>query len=67
MQAYVCTVCGYLYDVQSAERDRDDKLVSFNELDPECVCPVCSVKQDLFQPIESDRIPDTPTSGKISQ
>jgi rubredoxin len=65
MQAYECTVCGYLYDVQSAERDTEGNLISFTDLDPDWICPVCGVRLDLFRPVDSDRIPDTPISDKI--
>jgi rubredoxin len=58
MQSYVCTVCGYLYDVQSAERDVEGNLIPFEQLDPEWVCPTCGVRLDLFTQTDSDRVPD---------
>ena len=64
MQAYICTVCGYLYDIQSADRSIEGNPMPFEDLDPEWSCPVCGVKQDLFVPEESHRVPDVPTSSR---
>lgn len=64
MQAYMCTVCGYLYDVQSAEKDPEGNLIAFENLDPEWTCPVCGVPEELFLPSESDRVPDVTISKK---
>jgi len=58
MQSFLCTVCGYLYDIQSAERDVEGNVIAFENLDPDWVCPVCGVRLDLFNPVESDRVPD---------
>ena len=58
MQAYICTVCGYLYDEQSAEKTIEGVIVSFEDIDPEWTCPVCGVTQDLFEPTQSSRVPD---------
>jgi rubredoxin len=64
MQAYECTVCGYLYDEQSAERDAEGNLLEFQNLDTDWVCPICGVRQDLFKVTESNRIPDVSISKK---
>lgn len=63
MQAYMCTVCGYLYDEESADKNIEGTLIPFKELDTEWVCPICGAKQDLFDPVTSDRTPDIPTSS----
>ena len=60
MQAYECTICSFLYDDESADKDREGKLIQFEKLDPEWVCPVCGVKQSLFRLTESNRTPDIP-------
>jgi rubredoxin len=39
MQAYICTICGFLYDDESAERSPEGKLIIFQDLDFEWVCP----------------------------
>jgi rubredoxin len=64
MQAFMCTVCGYLYDTQSADRDVENNVMQFQDLDPEWHCPVCDVRSDLFQPVDSDRVPDVTVSDK---
>lgn len=60
IQAFMCSVCGYLYDVETAEHDQEGQLVSFDKLDPDWYCPVCGVRQDLFIPVDSDRVPEKP-------
>ena len=60
MQAYVCSVCEFLYDDESAEVGPDGKLIPFEELDIDWTCPNCGVKADLFRPTTSERIQDIP-------
>jgi rubredoxin len=62
MQAHICTVCGYVYDVQSADRDIENNLIPFENLDPDWQCPVCGVRLDLFKPITEERLPDVSVS-----
>ncbi len=59
MKSYICKVCGYLYDEETAEKDVSGKPVPFEEIPPEWVCPVCGVGQDLFQETYSNRPEDT--------
>ncbi len=61
MQAYMCTVCGFLYGEQSADKNVEGKLITFEELDAEWKCPICGVPAEVFKPVESERIPDVPT------
>jgi len=63
MNAYVCSVCGYLYDEETAERSIENNLIAFEDLDDMWTCPVCGVAQDLFKPFDSHRIPDLPTDN----
>ena len=35
MQAYLCTVCDYLYDDESADKSQDGLTISFEDLDEE--------------------------------
>jgi rubredoxin len=60
MQAFMCTVCGYLYDDETAEKNLEGVTIEFRNLDPEWTCPVCGVQQDLFEPFDSSRIIDKP-------
>lgn len=60
--AYVCSVCGYLYDDESAEKTNEGILIPLSDLPDDWVCPICGVKPDLFTVTESDRIPDIPES-----
>ena len=64
LDAYICTVCGYLYDDESAEKDSGGKIVPFGELDEEWICPNCGVSVDLFSRTESDRVVDVATSDQ---
>jgi rubredoxin len=64
MQAHICTVCGFVYDIQSADRDVEGNLISFENLDPDWLCPVCGVRLDLFKSIEEERLPDIPVDDE---
>lgn len=64
MKAYICSVCGYLYDEESAEKTVENKPLSFEELPEDWTCPDCGVAQDLFKETQSDRTPDVPASPK---
>jgi rubredoxin len=61
MQAFVCHVCGYLYDDETADKNVEGVGIPFPELDPEWTCPVCGVGADMFLPFDSNRPPDLPT------
>jgi len=58
MEAYMCSVCGYLYDDETAEKNQEGQPVPFKELEDEWVCPNCGVHKDFFMPTNSDRTPD---------
>jgi rubredoxin len=60
MQAYYCTVCGYVYDDETADKNAEGNPIPFEDLDEEWACPVCDTKPELFQRIDSDRTPDVP-------
>jgi len=58
MNAYICSVCGFLYDEESAEKSIENNPVPFEELDDDWLCPICGAKPDLFVPTKSNRTPD---------
>jgi rubredoxin len=62
IKPYICSVCGYLYDIESAEKTQANIIIPFEDLPEDWVCPDCSVKQNLFTPTDSDRTPDFPES-----
>ncbi len=62
IKPYICSVCGYLYDEQSAEKNIEGVNTPFEELPTDWICPNCGVKPDLFNPSDSDRVPDMPES-----
>jgi rubredoxin len=65
MKAYICTVCSFLYDDESAEIGPDGKLMPFSELDyEEWSCPGCGVKANLFKETDSTRTADIPSDRK---
>jgi len=64
MNAYVCSVCGYLYDEETAEKNIENTAIPFEELDDTWTCPVCGVEQSLFKRFDSNRMPDVPTDNK---
>ena len=63
MNAYMCTVCGFLYDEESADKNVEGNPVPFEDLEEEWSCPICGVRAALFEPTESNRTPDLPTSS----
>lgn len=60
MQAYICTICGFLYDDESADLAPDGTRIEFKDLDLEWGCPGCGSKGQLFQTADSVRPPDIP-------
>lgn len=48
MKSYICSVCGYLYDEESAEKNDDSLPIPFDELSDEWTCPICGVTLNLF-------------------
>jgi rubredoxin len=60
MKAYICKVCGYLYDEESAEKNVENQPTPFEELDTDWICPGCGVSQTLFEETYSSRPPDVP-------
>lgn len=60
MKAYICTVCGYLYDEESAKKNVEGVSIPFEDLGDDWICPICGVNQDLFIPTDSDRTHDLP-------
>jgi len=59
MNAYICSVCGFLYDIESAEKDIENNPIPFEELDRDWICPICGANQDIFVQTVSNRPPDT--------
>jgi rubredoxin len=52
MQKYRCTVCGYIYDPQTADPDNGIKPgTAFEDLPDSWVCPECGVGKDMFEKI----------------
>ena len=53
MEKMVCSVCGYVYD--PAVGDPDNGIApgtKFEDLPEDCVCPICGVGKDMFEPAE---------------
>jgi len=58
MKVYICTVCGFSYDEESAERDTTGDPIPFNQLEAEWVCPNCGISPDLFNSAPSNEESD---------
>ena len=56
MEKYICSVCGFLYDEETAERNPEGQLIPFQDLKSsdtsEWSCPNCGVNIDLFVPAD---------------
>lgn len=64
MQAYMCTVCGFLYDDESADKNPECNIIPFEELDFDWTCPNCGTKAELFKPTTSIRTEDIEAETK---
>lgn len=58
--AYVCSVCGFLYDNASAEKTEKHTSITFSDLPDTWTCPGCGVKPDLFMVADSIQVPNFP-------
>jgi len=56
--AYICPVCGLLYDEESADKSVEDTPIPFEDLDIDWACPVCDTPAEDFKPTKSDRVAD---------
>lgn len=55
MDKYVCTICGYIYDPSKGDPDNGVAPgTSFENLQPEWVCPICGATQDKFEKLPSN-------------
>jgi Rubredoxin len=64
MRAYLCPVCGFLYDEESADISTEGNVIPFEELDFDWICPSCGSKSELFQPTISNRPHDVPVDNE---
>lgn len=50
MKRFVCTVCGYVYEVESGDPDNGVAPgTQWDDVPEEWVCPLCGVGKDLFE------------------
>ena len=67
MKSYICTVFKFLYNEENAEKNIENNIISFENLDSEWVCPNCGVNADLFKPANSlDNLPDDSNNNNIN-
>ena len=52
MKAYICTVCSFLYDEENAEKNIEDNIIPFQDLNSEWICPNCGVTANFFKPVD---------------
>jgi rubredoxin len=51
MKKYKCTVCGYIYDPATGDKDGGiAPNTPFEELPDTWVCPNCGVGKEMFEP-----------------
>ena len=47
---YICTVCGYVYQQQEGDPDRDIAAgTAFEDLPQDWTCPLCGAGKDAFE------------------
>ena len=50
MKHYVCTVCGYVYEVENCDPDNGVAPgTQWEDVPEDWVCPLCGVGKDLFE------------------
>lgn len=53
MKKYVCSVCGYIYDLAVGDPDAGIAPgTPFEDIPDDWVCPVCEVGKEDFEPEE---------------
>ena len=53
MQAYECTVCGYIYDPALGDPENGVPAgTPFAEIPEDWTCPVCGVGKEMFTPAD---------------
>lgn len=53
MQAYECTVCGYVYDPVLGDPENGvPPGTDFEDLPADWACPVCGAGKEMFTPTE---------------
>lgn len=48
MKQYTCSVCGFSYDEESAQRDSTGDIITFEQLENDWTCPNCGVGVEFF-------------------
>lgn len=55
MTRFKCSVCGYVYDPEKGDPERNiAKNTSFADLPADWKCPLCGVGKDKFEPMDVD-------------
>ena len=50
MENWVCTVCGYVYELAIGDPDNGIEAgTTFEDLPDSWVCPLCGVGKDMFE------------------
>ncbi len=53
MAMWRCTICGYIYDPETADPTQDvEPNTSFEELPSDWVCPLCGAPREDFEEME---------------
>ncbi len=53
MDKWKCSVCGYVYDPEAGDPDRDiPPNTQFEKLPDDWVCPICGATKDQFEKVD---------------
>ena len=53
MKKYICDVCGWIYDPEVGDPERDIAPgTAFEDITDDCGCPLCGVGKEDFSPVE---------------
>lgn len=57
MKKFVCTLCGYAYDVMAGDPENGiEEETEFEEIPSNWVCPLCGASKDDFEEVDVDEI-----------
>ena len=54
IEEYICSICGFIYDEESAPRSPEGIIIPFEDVDNDFTCPNCGVNQDMFVPVNKE-------------
>lgn len=58
MKEYTCSVCGFIYNKETAQRSVEGNIITFEDISGDWACPNCGVSPDMFVPSIEEMFPE---------